>query len=495
MKKLLTDEQMRTFLTQGFIALQPELPADFHAELRKQCAASLERDHGNPGNNILPLVPQLQELYASPVISGALTSVLGERYLMHPHRHMHSNSGSNGGAWHKDSYWGYTRRVRNHRPWWVMIMYYPQAVRTEDGPTGVIPGSQWHDHRQKDHEQNIDAVTGEAGTFFMIHYDIWHRATPNTSGITRQMLKFEFMRLDEPTAPTWNCAESEWQDPERLPELAHRGMYRQIWNFLSGKKRPADHATIPANANPAAAIAQLASNDPCERMKAADELERCGPAAEAAIGALAAQLADPFEPAALNAAYALAAIGARSIPALIQALRSEDLRTSQTAAYALSAMNGEAASALLDAFADGAPQTRTHALFALGEIRKTGADTVSLCARAMQDADPRMRLHAIEALGMKGPASKSAMPAIIAALRDDDTEIRFNAALTCARLGSHAAEAVPALAAALKDADRYVRGYAIEALDQIGSREAFNVLVPFLKSARWCTSTSPASNF
>ena len=38
-------------------------------------------------------------------------------------------------------YWGYLRRVRNHRCRWAMIMYVPQATPLERGPTGVVPGS------------------------------------------------------------------------------------------------------------------------------------------------------------------------------------------------------------------------------------------------------------------------------------------------------------------------------------------------------------------
>ena len=37
------------------------------------------------------------------------------------------------GGWHKDSYWGYNR-MRNHHPWWAMIMYFPQDTPVELGP-------------------------------------------------------------------------------------------------------------------------------------------------------------------------------------------------------------------------------------------------------------------------------------------------------------------------------------------------------------------------
>jgi hypothetical protein len=407
---------------------------------------------------------------------------------------MHANTHSNGGAWHKDSYWGYTRRVRNHRPWWVMIMYYPQDVKTENGPTGVLPGRQCHMSRGPKDELGADAVTGEAGTCFMIHYDIWHRATPNTSGINRQMLKFEFMRLDAPEQPAWNCTDREWRDPEKLPLFNHRGLWRQSWNFLAGKRRPAqrDGALAPFDSR---TVDALKSGDGRMRMDAADQLERCGPQAAAAIAQLTSVLDDDFEPAAINASYALAAIGAPAIGPLMQTVKGGSDRAALNATYALAAMGGEAVPELLNAVASNSAGVRAHACFALGEIRETGGDTIGALARAMKDADPIVRLHAVEALGMKGGAARNALPVLIDALKDSDVEVRFNAVLALTRLGAEASSAVSALAESLNDPDRYVRGYAVDALHQIGTRSAFDILIPYLKTARWCTSTTEKSLF
>lgn len=38
------------------------------------------------GNNIFPAVPELGSVFKSPKISGALQSLLGNNYAMHPHR-------------------------------------------------------------------------------------------------------------------------------------------------------------------------------------------------------------------------------------------------------------------------------------------------------------------------------------------------------------------------------------------------------------------------
>ena len=83
--KLLSDEQVRAFIANGCLTLQPELPAAFHREMFDRFVGIIgsDNDH-NPGNNLLPLVPELQLVFDDPVIKGALKSVLGEDYMMHP---------------------------------------------------------------------------------------------------------------------------------------------------------------------------------------------------------------------------------------------------------------------------------------------------------------------------------------------------------------------------------------------------------------------------
>src|SRR5690606_36812965 len=132
----------------------------------------------------------------------------GPNYMLHAHQHGHFNATPKPGGWHKDSYWGY-KRQRNHHPWWAMVMYFPQDTPVELGPTGLVPGTQNYETRVFPDENPVNEAlaAGKAGTFLLIHYDIWHRATANPLGYPRYMLKFEFMRTVAPTAPTWDCRE------------------------------------------------------------------------------------------------------------------------------------------------------------------------------------------------------------------------------------------------------------------------------------------------
>ena len=109
-------------------------------------------------------------------------------------------AGSEGGGWHKDSYWGY-HKVRYHRNRWVMIFYYPQDVTLENGPTAVMPGTHYYNGRADDEQDERHLpVLGEAGTCTLVHFDLWHRAMPNSTDANRYMMKFQFTRLSEPSS-------------------------------------------------------------------------------------------------------------------------------------------------------------------------------------------------------------------------------------------------------------------------------------------------------
>ena len=88
---LLDDAQMQQFITDGYTTVRADYPPDFHQDIYQQIEAMFESE-GNTGNNILPRIPQIQKVFDHPALKGALTSLLGEGYIMNPHRHCHLNS-------------------------------------------------------------------------------------------------------------------------------------------------------------------------------------------------------------------------------------------------------------------------------------------------------------------------------------------------------------------------------------------------------------------
>ncbi|MCI3922585.1 HEAT repeat domain-containing protein [Paenibacillus sp. TRM 82003] len=458
--KLLTDEQMQRFITDGFLLLKTDFSKEFHDRLTEQLNR-VYQEEGNPGNNLLPRIRELQKVFDHPVVIGALTSVLGRNYMLHAHRHGHYNAVPKPGAWHKDSYWGY-KRQRNHHPWWAMVMYFPQDTPVALGPTGILPGTQTYETRVFDVEDpaNEALASGEAGTFALIHYDIWHRSTPNVLGQPRYMLKFEFMRTEAPTTPTWDHRDPAWRAPDSAAALParHDLMWRETWNWLRGE------------------VGSLAGTLPED---------------EAAVARLAETLAGPSEPEALNAAYELAARGEAGVRALALALRGEEATSARAASYGLSVAGAAALPALLEALGDAGERTKRRAAFALGEQRAPAAAPALSALLAHSSAG--VRRAAVDALGTLG--APEGVDALARALSDEDAQVRFMSGLALARLGPAAAAAVPALRAALDDENRYVRAHAAEALRYIGTEEAKDALIRELFNARWCPITTKDNTF
>ena len=73
----LTDDQMRQYIVNGYLVFKPDLPDGLHENIRQKIAYVLDNEY-NPGNNILPRVPDMHHVLDSPEVRGALISVLGD---------------------------------------------------------------------------------------------------------------------------------------------------------------------------------------------------------------------------------------------------------------------------------------------------------------------------------------------------------------------------------------------------------------------------------
>ena len=116
---LLTDEQMKSYVQNGFIALPvSDLPDEWHNAFWQRCHDWLFRgeveahkmpDGGVSRPFVYPHIPELSAVTQSPTVRGALTSILGPGYAQHPHRTMHNYGKANGHedqvgqdqTWHK----------------------------------------------------------------------------------------------------------------------------------------------------------------------------------------------------------------------------------------------------------------------------------------------------------------------------------------------------------------------------------------------------------
>ena len=473
---LLTDEQVQHFILDGYIVLNADYPASFHRGLHDQIEEVFEKE-GNVGNNILPRVPGIRQVFNHPVVSGALTSLLGPDYLLNPHRHCHLNPpGSKGQTWHKDCY-VYDHNIRHPRFHWVLAFYYPQDTTEDMGASGVIPGTHIYktisdSDPNKTTEPGL-SICGPAGTVALIHFDSWHRATPNISKMKRYMLKFQFARTREPQAATWNHTSEGWTPPETDPNPA---VSLDVWKWLCG-----------GSSGSAGTSADLI--------------------------ALQRDLQDPSEGVCLNAAYALAEAGEPAIPVLIDAMREETLKTvdeptattadnahgtnptAGVAARALSTMGEVAIPALLTEAGHEDWWVRSMAVDVLTKMGPVAKSALPALTEGLEDDHWWVRRNCAEALKAVGEYSESTIPALANAVGDPDYRVRRNAALAIADAGPDAEAAIPNLLATLDDENRYNRFYAANALKGIGTPRANATLLDTLFTARWCPMTTPESTF
>ena len=417
---------------------------------------------------------------------------------------------------HKDGHAG-GKRPRHRTPRWAILFYYPQPCLAEQGPTCIIPGTQYIrefmlDGERERHEmhtengngirllpenfvnRNLVPMSGELGTVWIMHFDMVHSFLQNYVSLNRYGMKFVFMRTEQPTAPSWNSETAIWQPPDinHVPYDAEI-LWTYVWNWMYGKtdlyktNRP-DPAT-----DIALAIASLKTGDEMDRMRAANELGFMQTGASEAVPALVDALADSYEPVRRNAIYALGAIGKPAVEPLIDALDSEKEAFEMEpilhicdAAHGLAAIGASAVPALITALKDESENVRASAAYALGEMGPVAAEAVDGLIALLTDASEEVRRHATSALGMiKVPVSKT-VPALVRVLEDrEDTDLAFFAAQALTRIGPDATEAVPALREALLSESAYVRGFSSEALGRIGTAEALQALVPFLRTARW----------
>ncbi len=532
---LLNDEQIRHFIVNGYVNVTANVPTHIHETIYHKTdelfAGAIDfrgdRQH-NPLNNILPLVPELQVVLESPEVRGALTSILGNGYVMHPHRHCHPNftgskpSGKENSEerlmmpLHKDGHAG-GKRPRHRTPRWAILFYYPQPCLAEQGPTCIIPGTQYIrefmlDGERQRHEphaeggngtrrlsenflnRNLVPMSGELGTVWIMHFDMVHSFLQNYVSLSRYGMKFVFMRTEQPTAPSWNSETDIWQPPEvnHVPYDAEI-LWTYIWNWMSGKADLYETEHLSATLDIESAVTALRSDDTRARMEAANTLGFMREDAAEAVPALIDVLEDSYEPVRRNAIYALGAIGKPAVESLADALDAEKEAFEMEpilhicdAAHGLAAVGAPAVSALVSALKDERENVRASAAYALGEMGPIAAEAVDALITLLTDESEEVRRHTISALGMiKVPTSKT-VPALVKVLEDrEDTDLAFFAAQALTRIGPDATEAVPALGEALMSESAYVRGFSSEALSRIGTAEALQALVPFLRTARW----------
>ena len=524
---LFDDEQIHEFIVNGYVVLNPEVPDDLHESILQKLQFVFEEEF-NPGNNILPRVPEMYRILNSPEVQGALISVLGENVIEHPHRHCHYiGPGAEDGPpqrslaenCHQDSYTPLAR-PRQHYPRYARIMYYPQDTPVELGPTHVIPGTHYNKAMTDEDRARPIPIAGKAGTVSITHFDVGHAAGINLLDQPRHMIKFVYVRAEEPVAPSWNCLESQWRRPKDLQapydlEVA----WSHIWDWMCGKRDRYEslhsNGPIADDAELMPLIAELsADRDLHTRLRAMRVLAIKGERAAEAVPALINLLNTDHQAARVAAVYALGAIGSPSVEPLVSVLRESGRREDahpvprpwkdgvvamDDAANGLAAVGASALPALIDLLSHNSEWVRVNAAFALGEMDSGAAEAVPDLARCLEDPSHCVVRTAADALGSIRKGTTASIPGLSRLLRPGrsgwtdagregwtaDDQVRINAALAFARMGRDAAQAEDILIEALDDPCGQVASYAVDALQRIGSNAAVKAAMDYLHSRRW----------
>ena len=251
--KLMTDDDIQSFIMDGIFSISPGVSVSTHQEIHESLVHSCETE--SPlGNNVLSRIPQMHQILRDPKVSGSLTSILGENYLLHPHRAVHRSTpvsedtsnfdistdkyllGKNSTAtslWHQDAQ-SPTARARHHLPKYVIGFYFPHEVTSSMGPTRFKLGSYMQEDESA--EDNLyQPAHINAGTFILCHFDMVHAGFPNFANFDRYLVKFVFTRTEYPVKPRWDMKDTSWKTASNaMTKNSYLNAWEHIWNWLLG---------------------------------------------------------------------------------------------------------------------------------------------------------------------------------------------------------------------------------------------------------------------
>ena len=254
----------------------------------------------------------------------------------------------------------------------------------------------------------------EAGGFLLIHYDIWRRKMKNLTPNKRFMMKFEFVRMHEPEAPTWDYVASTWKLDDK-PAVDMAAVWRRQWDWLCHARPKV--APVDAGIDVAAGLAATEVDTVLATLNA---IARDAGVARTHLDTLLGLLEHPFDPVALDAGYVFAAVGDLAVLGLTSVILARDgdhvaekssaqqsldyipneERIARAAIIGLIEIGAASVPALLEILAQGQSHARKLAAFALGEVGVATEMVLQALCAAASNAEPAVRVNAVESLGM-----------------------------------------------------------------------------------------------
>ena len=437
----LNDEQMRRFLCDGFLILHSIEDETVHRGIANKLQY-LNKHEPEIGDNVLPRISELSSVLESPVISGAIESILGPNFMLHPHRLStpgeplpegdrelllsHDVNGPPVGpgskgftVWHKDK----LGRARYHKPRFVYLFYFPQDTPTALGPTRVIPGSQYYDHlTEADYPFAFVPKDLKAGSCMLTSIDIDHAGMSNLTDQTRNMVKFNFMRTQNPGGPSWEGGLNKWRNPEKyLGRHKHEALWSFMWDWLRGHEEKRFCPSIDVEE----CISGLNSSDQQQRLHCIYTLGALGePAVEPLIASLqkfeGRNLMQPLD-LLKNTKGVFEPVGD-----IFERRWGIGAYTVQDEALALGCLGSLAVDHLIGLLNSNDSWIVINAAFALGEIGSAAGSSVPMLASLLRHSDPHVVKAILEALACIGCNTVSALPELTRLLYATPAELGLN---------------------------------------------------------------------
>ena len=162
------DRLLRDFASRGVVVLAPEalgIPTAIHEVIyRKESLAFVD----NRNTISATYIPEILDVINAPGVVEACDRLVGKHWAIVPFTHNAPfASGGHDQHWHKDDIGPFNgRRQRRHHPVQIEMLYYPQAVEEDMGPTAIVPYSQYWAFN---HEENHDNFAGADHLDFGYH--------------------------------------------------------------------------------------------------------------------------------------------------------------------------------------------------------------------------------------------------------------------------------------------------------------------------------------
>ena len=436
----------RDFASRGIFVLAPEelgISPDVHARIFKR-----EKELVDAGQPVTPGgLPDVLEVINAPGVVDVCNRLLGKHWAIVPFTHNASfTSGGRDQHWHKDDNGPYNgKKQRHHQAVQIEMLYYPQDVTPEMGPTATIPYSQYLSF---DSEENQDNFAGAEHLDF--NYQLSRMEAEPVSGPDSKYSREEIVerrtahdvRMREAVEHTgWPLVSTLEAAPLRAGSVVfyshntfHRGNHRRddwntwkdnprfMWRFwLYRTSEPDDVAPAEMDWNAlgvdplSQADLSTASDDvttvwryhyhwlhtgqappPLSNASALDP--------EALYGQMLA-VGESNEAVRMGAAYKLAALGQtdRAIEWLEKGLYSGRESVRRAATCGLIAVGNASAACFLRAVASAAKWVRKAGVHGLGDAADLSGDVLEAVAAVLQgDTSVHVRSVAAGTIGCLG---------------------------------------------------------------------------------------------